>query len=307
MDIALKYGCNPHQTPASVTVPEESGFTVLSGRPGYINFLDALGAWQLVRELRAATGKPAAASFKHVSPAGAAVAGELSAAYRASQLLGDEDFSPLATAYARARGGDRMCSFGDVAAVSDVVDLSLAKLLYGEVSDLIIAPGFEPEALELLKTKRDGAYMVLAIDPRFEPADTETREVFGFTMAQKRNTTRVTPELFQTAGADAEPLPAAVLETLVVATVAVGVLLVVEAIALVRARAWVERVYVPLGMVAAVLAGVRCGLWLVTGVPPSTWLAEVAATLPALLLCGTSLLRAHHLAERDAVAALHAD
>ncbi len=220
MDIALKYGCNPHQTPASVTVPEESGFRVLSGRPGYINFLDALGAWQLVRELRAATGKPAAASFKHVSPAGAAVAGEISAAYRASQFLGDEDFSPLATAYARARGGDRMCSFGDVAAVSDVVDLSLAKLLYGEVSDLIIAPGFEPEALELLKTKRDGAYMVLAIDQDYEPADTETREVFGFTMTQKRNTTRVTPELFQTAGADATPLPATVLETLIVATVA---------------------------------------------------------------------------------------
>ena len=220
MDISLKYGCNPHQTPASVTVPEESGFRVLSGRPGYINFLDALGAWQLVRELRAATGKPAAASFKHVSPAGAAVAGELSASYRASQFLGDEEYSPLATAYARARGGDRMCSFGDVAAVSDVVDLSLAKLLYGEVSDLIIAPGFEPEALELLKTKRDGAYMVLAIDPDYEPADAETREVFGFTMAQKRNTTRVTPELFQTAGADAAPLPAAVLETLIVATVA---------------------------------------------------------------------------------------
>jgi phosphoribosylaminoimidazolecarboxamide formyltransferase/IMP cyclohydrolase len=220
MDIALKYGCNPHQTPAGVTVPEESGFQVLSGRPGYINFLDALGAWQLVRELRAATGKPAAASFKHVSPAGAAVAGELSAAYRASQFLGDEDFSPLATAYARARGGDRMCSFGDVAAVSDVVDMSLATLLYGEVSDLIIAPGFEPEALELLKTKRNGAYMVLAIDPDYEPADTETREVFGFTMTQKRNTTRITPELFQTAGADGEALPAAVLETLIVATVA---------------------------------------------------------------------------------------
>ena len=165
MEIALKYGCNPHQTPAGVTVPEESGFQVLSGRPGYINFLDALGAWQLVRELKAATGKPAAASFKHVSPAGAAVAGELSAAYRASQFLGDEDYSPLATAYARARGGDRMCSFGDVAAVSDVVDMSLARMLFDEVSDLIIAPGFEPEALELLKTKRDGAYMVLAIDP----------------------------------------------------------------------------------------------------------------------------------------------
>jgi phosphoribosylaminoimidazolecarboxamide formyltransferase / IMP cyclohydrolase len=220
MDIALKYGCNPHQTPASVTVPEESGFTVLSGRPGYINFLDALGAWQLVRELRAATGKPAAASFKHVSPAGAAVAGELSAAYRASQFLGDEDFSPLATAYARARGGDRMCSFGDAAAVSDVVDMSLARILFDEVSDLIIAPGFEPEALELLRTKRDGAYMVLAIDPGYEPADVETREVFGFTMSQKRNTSRVAPELFQAAGADAAPLPAAVLETLIVATVA---------------------------------------------------------------------------------------
>jgi AICAR transformylase/IMP cyclohydrolase PurH len=229
MDIALKYGCNPHQTPAGVSVPEESGFQVLSGRPGYINFLDALGAWQLVRELKAATGKPAAASFKHVSPAGAAVAGELSETYRASQFLGDEDYSPPATAYARARGGDRMCSFGDVAAVSDVVDMSLARMLFDEVSDLIIAPGFEPEALELLRTKRDGAYMVLSIDPAYEPADAETREVFGFTMTQKRNTARVTPELFRTAGdggasatgrADAAPLPADVLETLIVATVA---------------------------------------------------------------------------------------
>jgi AICAR transformylase/IMP cyclohydrolase PurH len=220
MGIVLKYGCNPHQTPAGVTVPEESGFTVLSGRPGYINFLDALGAWQLVRELKTATGKPAAASFKHVSPAGAAVAGELSGTYRASQFLGGEDFSPLATAYARARGGDRMCSFGDVAAVSDVVDLSLARMLYGEVSDLIIAPSFEPEALELLKTKRDGTYMVLAIDPDYEPADTESREVFGFTMTQKRNTALVTPELFRTAGADAATLPSDVLETLIVATVA---------------------------------------------------------------------------------------
>jgi phosphoribosylaminoimidazolecarboxamide formyltransferase / IMP cyclohydrolase len=219
MEISLKYGCNPHQTPAGVTVPEESGFQVLSGRPGYINFLDALGAWQLVRELRAATGKPAAASFKHVSPAGAAVAGELSAAYRASQFLGDADYSPVAAAYARARGGDRMCSFGDVAAVSDVVDLSLARLLFDEVSDLIIAPGYEPEALELLKTKRDGAYMVLAIDPDFEPADTETREVFGFTMSQKRNTTPVTRDLFATAGAGGA-LPEDVLETLLVATVA---------------------------------------------------------------------------------------
>ena len=221
MEISLKYGCNPHQTPAGVTVPGEAGFQVLSGRPGYINFLDALGAWQLVRELRAATGKPAAASFKHVSPAGAAVAGELSETYRASQFLGDEDYSPLATAYARARGGDRMCSFGDVAAVSDVVDMSLARMLFDEVSDLIIAPGYEPEALELLRTKRDGAYMVLSIDPAYEPAEVETREVFGFTMSQRRNTARVTPELFRTAGTDgAAPLPAAVLETLIVTTVA---------------------------------------------------------------------------------------
>jgi AICAR transformylase/IMP cyclohydrolase PurH len=228
MEISLKYGCNPHQTPAGVTVPQESGFTVLSGRPGYINFLDALGAWQLVRELRAATGKPAAASFKHVSPAGAAVAGELSETYRASQFLGDDDYSPLATAYARARGGDRMCSFGDVAAVSDVVDMSLARMLFDEVSDLIIAPGYEPEALELLRTKRGGAYMVLQIDPGYEPADVETREVFGFTMTQRRNTAPVTAELFKAAGAGggdaagaaAAPIPANVIETLIVATVA---------------------------------------------------------------------------------------
>jgi phosphoribosylaminoimidazolecarboxamide formyltransferase / IMP cyclohydrolase len=219
MDIALKYGCNPHQTPASVNVPEESGFTVLSGRPGYINFLDALGAWQLVRELKAATGKPAAASFKHVSPAGAAVAGELSETYRASQYLPDADYSPVATAYARARGGDRMCSFGDVAAVSDVVDLSLARLLFEEVSDLIIAPGYEPEALELLRTKRDGAYMVLQIDPAYEPAEVETREVFGFTMSQLRNTRPVTRDLL-TSPAGGGALPEDVIETLLVATVA---------------------------------------------------------------------------------------
>jgi AICAR transformylase/IMP cyclohydrolase PurH len=219
MEITLKYGCNPHQTPAGVSVPEESGFQVLSGRPGYINFLDALGSWQLVRELRAATGKPAAASFKHVSPAGAAVAGPLSETYRASQFLPDADYSPVATAYARARGGDRMCSFGDVAAVSDVVDLSLAKLLFDEVSDLIIAPGYEPEALELLKTKRDGAYMVLQIDPAYEPAEVETREVFGFTMSQKRNTRPVTRDLL-TSPAGGGTLPEDVIETLLVATVA---------------------------------------------------------------------------------------
>ena len=220
MDITLKYGCNPHQTPAGVSVPEEAGFKVLSGRPGYINFLDALGAWQLVRELKAATGKPGAASFKHVSPAGAAVAGVLSDAYRASQFLGDADFSPVATAYARARGGDRMCSFGDVAAVSDIVDMSLARMLFDEVSDLIIAPGFEADALELLKTKRDGAYMVLQIDPAYEPGDTESREVCGFTMTQKRNTALVMKDLFTKTGSAGRTIPDDVLETLVVATIA---------------------------------------------------------------------------------------
>jgi len=187
MDIALKYGCNPHQTPASVRVPDEAGFKVLSGRPGYINFLDALGAWQLVRELKAATGKPGAASFKHVSPAGAAVAAPLSDVYRASQFLPDADYSPVATAYARARGGDRMCSFGDVAAVSDVVDLSLARLLFDEVSDLIIAPGYEPDALEMLKSKRNGTYCVLEIDPAWQAPEVESREVFGLVFEQRRN------------------------------------------------------------------------------------------------------------------------
>ena len=139
-EFELKYGCNPHQTPAGVRVPVESGFQVLSGRSSYINILDALGAWQLVRELRVATGKPAAASFKHTSPAGAAVSGSLSDAYRASQFLATDDLSPVASAYVRARGGDRMCSFGDVAAVSEAVDLSLARMLFDEVSDLIIAP-----------------------------------------------------------------------------------------------------------------------------------------------------------------------
>ena len=220
MDVTLKYGCNPHQTPAGVSVPEEAGFKVLSGRPGYINFLDALGAWQLVRELKTATGKPGAASFKHVSPAGAAVAGVLSDAYRASQFLGDADFSPVATAYARARGGDRMCSFGDVAAVSDIVDMSLARMLFDEVSDLIIAPGFEADALELLKTKRDGAYMVLQIDPAYEPGDTESREVYGFTMTQKRNTALVMKDLFTKTGSAGRTIPDDVLETLVVATIA---------------------------------------------------------------------------------------
>lgn len=189
MEIELKYGCNPHQVPARLIVPDQAHFQVLNGRPSYINILDALGAWQLARELRAATGKPGAASFKHTSPAGAAVAGSLSDACRASQFLADEELTPVASAYVRARGGDRMCSFGDVAAVSDVVDVSLAQVLKREVSDLIIAAGFDPTALALLKTKKQGGFLIFQIAPDYEPPEIETREVFGFGLQQKRNTT----------------------------------------------------------------------------------------------------------------------
>ena len=218
--IELKYGCNPHQVPAGAKTPEASGFKVLSGRPSYINILDALGAWQLVRELKAATGKPGAASFKHTSPAGAAVTGSLSDAYRTSQFLTAGDLSPVANAYIRARGGDRMCSFGDVAAVSDVVDLSLARVLYDEVSDLIIAPGYAPDALELLKSKRQGGYLVFQIDPNYEAPEIETREVFGFSLHQKRNNARITKDLFEKGLKPGTTLPADVLETMLVATIA---------------------------------------------------------------------------------------
>ncbi|NLG65978.1 MAG: phosphoribosylaminoimidazolecarboxamide formyltransferase [Actinobacteria bacterium] len=218
--IELKYGCNPHQVPASVSIPEGSGFRVLSGRPSYINILDALGAWQLVRELKAATGKPAAASFKHTSPAGAAISGSLSDTYRRSQFLTVDDLSPVANAYVRARGGDRMCSFGDVAAVSDVVDLSLARVLFDEVSDLIIAPGFEPDALALLKTKRKGAYLMFQIDPAYEAPETEARQIFGFGLSQRRNTAVIDRGLFESGLAPGEALPDDVVETLLVATIA---------------------------------------------------------------------------------------
>lgn len=220
MNIELKYGCNPHQVPASIVVPENSGFKVLNGTPSYINILDALGAWQLARELKIATGKPGAASFKHTSPAGAAVSGPLSETYCASQFLTVGELSPVANAYIRARGGDRMCSFGDVAAVSDVVDVSLAKVLKTEVSDLIIAPGFEPEALEILKAKKGGAYLIFQIDPDYEAEGVEYRELFGFGLRQQRNTTKITDALFQHAVTTGKQLSPEVLETLIVATIA---------------------------------------------------------------------------------------
>lgn len=210
--INLKYGVNPHQANAVVSNPH-SPLEVLNGNPGYINLLDAFTAWQLVIEMRAATGKASAASFKHVSPAGAAVDGELSSEFLASQFLPAKDYSPVARAYARARGGDRMCSFGDAVAVSETVDESLANLLKAEVSDLIIAPDFEPAALEILKQKKGGNFLLLKMDPGYQPPAVEKREMFGFTFEQDRNNAEISADLF--AGVDA-----AIQETLIVATLA---------------------------------------------------------------------------------------
>jgi phosphoribosylaminoimidazolecarboxamide formyltransferase/IMP cyclohydrolase len=170
--------------------------TVLNGSPGYINLLDGLNSWQLVRELKAALRLPAAASFKHVSPAGAAVATPLSDVLKKAYFVDDLELSPLATAYARARGADRLCSFGDFIALSDTVDVSTARLIAREVSDGAIAPGYEPAALEILKAKKQGKYAVIQIDPSYEPPATETREVFGITFEQRRHDRLVTPADF---------------------------------------------------------------------------------------------------------------
>ncbi len=187
-EIALRYGANSHQTPARVYAEKgDLPFEVLSGAPGYINMLDALNSWQLVRELKRALGMSAAASFKHVSPAGAAVGLPLNQALTKSYFVEGLALSPLAAAYARARGADRMSSFGDWIALSDKVDVSAAELIRREVSDGVIAPGYEPEALEILRGKRDGKYCVIEIDAAFEPRETEVREVFGLILEQKRN------------------------------------------------------------------------------------------------------------------------
>ena len=220
MKIELKYGCNPHQTPASLTLPDPSPLQLLNGAPSYINILDALGAWQLARELKAATGLAGAASFKHTSPAGAAIVRPLSEDFRASQFLPEEDLSPVATAYVRARGGDRMSSFGDAVGVSDIVDVSLAKVLRREVSDLIIAPGYDSDALEMLKAKKKGAYLILQIDGDYEPPESETRELFGVRLKQKRNNEQVSRAHFQNAVTRNKSMPDDIVETLIVATTA---------------------------------------------------------------------------------------
>ncbi|MEN9521293.1 MAG: hypothetical protein RLZZ381_3881 [Cyanobacteriota bacterium] len=188
-ELLLRYGCNPHQTPARIYQQNGSlPIKILNGHPGYINFLDALNSWQLVKELRQSLNLPAAASFKHVSPAGAAVGIPLTEELRQAYLVSKNlELSPLASAYARARGSDRISAFGDWVALSDVVDVSTAQLLRPEVSDGVIAPGYEPEALNILQQKRQGNYIIIEIDPNYEPASLERREVFGIGFEQQRN------------------------------------------------------------------------------------------------------------------------
>ena len=200
-ELALKYGCNPNQKPSRIYMEDGNlPIEVVNGRPGYINLLDALNSWQLVKELKAATGMPAAASFKHVSPAGAAIGLPLSDTLKKIYFVDDVKLplSPLACAYARARGADRMCSYGDFVALSDVCDAATATLLKREVSDGVIAPGFTPEAVEILKDKRKGTYNVIKIDPDYIPAPIERKQVFGVTFEQGRNEVKLdNPSLFE--------------------------------------------------------------------------------------------------------------
>ncbi len=219
-DMELKYGCNPHQKPARVFAKEgELPLIVRNGRPGYINLLDALNGWQLVRELQGATGLPAAASFKHVSPAGAAVGLPLCDILRRMYFVGEGELSPLACAYARARGADRMSSFGDWIALSGVCDESAARLIAPEVSDGIIAPGYEPRALEILKAKRKGAYTVLEIDPAYQPPRLEQKDVFGVTFEQERNEWVMGPDFLDRVVTQQKVLPAQARRDLAVALI----------------------------------------------------------------------------------------
>ncbi|MBR3844732.1 MAG: phosphoribosylaminoimidazolecarboxamide formyltransferase [Clostridia bacterium] len=200
-ELELKYGCNPNQKPSRIFMEEgELPIEILCGKPGYINFLDAFNAWQLVKELKEALGLPAATSFKHVSPTSAAVGLPLSDTLKKACFVDDVeglDKSPLACAYARARGTDRMCSFGDFVALSDVCDVTTAKLIQREISDGVIAPGYEPEALEILKTKRKGNYNIIAIDPNYVPAPVETKQVYGITFEQGRNNFEINHDLLK--------------------------------------------------------------------------------------------------------------
>lgn len=209
-ELELKYGCNPNQKPSRIFMngEKELPITVLSGKPGYINFLDALNGWQLVKELKEATGLPAATSFKHVSPAGAAVGLPMDEVLKKIYWVEDlGELSPLACAYARARGADRMSSFGDFIALSDVCDVDTARLIKREVSDGVLAPGYEPEALEILKSKKNGNYNVIQIDPDYEPEDIERKQVFGVVFEQGRNCLKIDETLLKTIVTKEKGLP----------------------------------------------------------------------------------------------------
>lgn len=209
-EMQLKYGCNPNQKPSRIFMADNSDLpiTVLNGKPGYINLLDAFNGWQLVRELKQATGYCAATSFKHVSPAGAAIGKTLSDTLKKIYFVDDlGELSPLACAYARARGADRMSSYGDFIALSDVCDVPTAKMIQREVSDGIIAPGYEPEALEILKSKRKGTYNIIQIDPSYEPAALERKQVFGVTFEQGRNNLKIDESMLENIVTENKNLP----------------------------------------------------------------------------------------------------
>lgn len=209
-ELMLKYGCNPNQKPSRIFMKEggELPITVLNGKPGFINFLDAFNSWQLVCELKAATGLPSAASFKHVSPAGAAVGLPLSDTLKKNYFVDDLELSPLANAYARARGADRMSSYGDWIALSEPCDVPTAKLIAREVSDGVIAPGYEPEALQVLKGKRKGNYNIVQIDQAYRPAPVEHKDVFGVTFEQGRNELKIDESLLENVVTENQTLPA---------------------------------------------------------------------------------------------------
>ena len=209
-ELELKYGCNPNQKPSRIYMEEgELPIKVLNGKPGYINFLDAFNGWQLVKDLKKATGLPAATSFKHVSPAGAAVGLPMSDVEKKIYWVDDMDmeFTPLANAYARARGADRMSSFGDFISLSDVCDVATAKIIKREVSDGVIAPGYEPEALEILKAKKKGNYNVIEIDENYVPKELERKEVFGITFEQGRNELKIDEDFFSNIVTENKEIP----------------------------------------------------------------------------------------------------
>lgn len=220
-ELALKYGCNPNQKPSRIYMEEgELPVTVVNGKPGYINFLDALNSWQLVKELKEATGLPAAASFKHVSPAGAAVGLPLTETDRKIYFVDDTELSPIACAYVRARGADRMSSYGDWAALSDVCDADTARLLKKEVSDGVIAPGYTEEALEILRQKKKGNYNVVQIDPNYVPNEIEHKQVFGITFEQGRNNIKIDESLLTNIVSENKELPESAKRDLIIALIA---------------------------------------------------------------------------------------